>query len=117
MSSNSVSISELIVEKEQQTERHSETESKLLSVSQGILKLVSLYYYLLIIITLLNCTINFVLILTLHLIFCELYRYLSVAVSLNLHITPECGSAVRPVLVLTVEDTQQLQQDQEHLLL
>lgn len=41
MSPNSVSISELIVEKEQQAERHSETERKLLSVSQGILKLVS----------------------------------------------------------------------------
>lgn len=44
MFSNSVSISELIVEKEQQAERHSETESKLLSVSQGILKLVSVVY-------------------------------------------------------------------------
>lgn len=42
MSPNSASISELSVEKEQQAERHSETEIKLLSVSQGILKLVSL---------------------------------------------------------------------------
>lgn len=41
MSPNSISISELSVEKEQQAERHSETERKLLSVSQGILKLVS----------------------------------------------------------------------------
>lgn len=41
-SPNAISISELSVEKVQQEERHNETERKLLSVSQGILKLVSI---------------------------------------------------------------------------
>lgn len=54
------------------------------------------------IIKLLNYACNFILIVTLRLIFCMFYLYLRVAVSINLHVKRECGPAVSAVLVLAV---------------